>query len=214
MTSERGLFIAVEGIEGSGKSTLATSIAESLTKSGMSALLTKEPGGTELGVQLRKILLESDTKLSFQTETLLFLADRAHHISSLIVPSLESGLNVICDRYFFSTLAYQGYGRGQDLEVLRKLVSFAHGELIPDLVLIVDLPVDVALKRAEARRSKDSSSWNRFEEEQITFHKKVKEGFLDLAKRYPTISVILNGELEKAALLESALGIIHSRKGR
>jgi len=214
MTSGKGLFIAVEGIEGSGKSTLAASIADSLTQAGQNTLLTKEPGGTELGIELRKILLDSKHQLSFQTETLLFLADRAHHLSDLVLPSLKSGLNVICDRFFFSTLAYQGYGRGQDLEVLRKLVSFAHGELIPDLVLIVDLPVEVALKRAEARRGTDSSSWNRFEEEQLIFHKKVKEGFLDLAKRYPTVSVILNGELDRQALLDSALAVIQSRKGR
>lgn len=214
MTGKRGLFIAIEGIEGSGKSTLAASVAEKLTHAGQSSLLTKEPGGTELGIELRKILLDSKHQLSSQTETLLFLADRAHHLSNLVLPSLKSGLNVICDRFFFSTLAYQGYGRGQDLEVLRKLVSFAHGDLIPDLVLIVDLPVEVALKRAEARRGKDANSWNRFEEEQLTFHKKVKEGFLDLAKRYPTISVILNGELDRETLLESALSVIQTRKGR
>ena len=207
----KGLFIAIEGIEGSGKSTLAASLADSLSKSGMNTLLTKEPGGTELGIELRKILLDSKHNLSSQTETLLFLADRAHHLSSLVIPSLESGLNVICDRYFFSTLAYQGYARGQDLDQLRKLVSFAHGELIPNLVLIVDLPVDVALKRAEERKNIDSGSWNRFEDEQLIFHKKVRDGFLDLAKRYPTISVILNGELDKAALLASALNAVQSR---
>ena len=211
MTAKRGLFIAVEGIEGSGKSTLAASVAESLTMTGESSLLTKEPGGTELGVELRKILLESKMKLSFQTETLLFLADRAHHISDLIKPSLESGLNVVCDRYFFSTLAYQGYGRGQDLVALKNLVSFAHGAMSPDLILIVDLPVEVALKRAEARRSKDSSSWNRFEEEQIAFHEKVRDGFLDLAKQYPAISSVLNGDVDKKTLLESALAVINSR---
>lgn len=214
MAVKKGLFIAVEGIEGSGKSTLAASIADKLTQDGQSTLLTKEPGGTELGVELRKILLDSKHQLSSQTETLLFLADRAHHLSNLVLPSLESGLNVICDRFFFSTLAYQGYGRGQDLDVLRKLVSFAHGDLTPDLVLIVDLPVDVALKRAEARRGNDESSWNRFEEEQLIFHRKVKEGFLDLAKRYPTISAILNGELDKKTLLESALNVIRTRAAR
>ena len=210
----KGAFIAIEGIEGSGKSTLAASIADSLSNSGMNTLLTKEPGGTELGVELRKILLDSKHQLSFETETLLFLADRAHHLSSLVIPSMESGLNVVCDRYFFSTLAYQGYARGLDLDVLRKLVSFAHGETIPNLILIVDLPVEVALKRAQERRGDDSGSWNRFEEEQLTFHKKVRDGFLDLAKRYPTISVILNGELDRATLLESALAVIQSRKER
>jgi len=207
----RGALIAVEGIEGSGKSTLAAALAESLSKSGVNTLLTKEPGGTELGIELRKILLDSKHKLSSQTETLLFLADRAHHLSNLVVPALESGLNVICDRYFFSTLAYQGYARGQDLEPLQRLVSFAHGEVLPNLVLIVDLPVEVALKRAEARKTQDAGSWNRFEEEQLAFHKKVREGFLDLAKRYPTISIILNGELDRAALLDSALNAVESR---
>jgi dTMP kinase len=120
-------------------------------------------------------------------------------------------MNVICDRFFFSTLAYQGYGRGQDLDALRNLVSFAHGDLIPNLVLVVDLPVEVALKRAQERRGVDSNSWNRFEEEEVAFHKRVRSGFLELAKRYPTISVILNGDLKKEALLENALKIVNSR---
>ena len=210
----RGVFIVIEGIEGSGKSTLAASLAESLTAQGRHALLTKEPGGTELGVELRRLLLDSKEPLSRRTETLLFLADRSHHVETLVNPSLASGMNVVCDRYFFSTLAYQGYARGEDLATLEQLISFAHGGRIPDLVLLVDLPVETALKRAEARKGVDAGSWNRFEAEHLSFHMKVRDGFLDLAKRHSDIVVTLDGTLSKADLLSRALSVLQERLKR
>ena len=208
---EKGLFIAVEGIEGSGKSTLAASLSEALIEKGRSTLLTKEPGGTDLGKELRKLLLDSKHKLSTHTETLLFLADRAHHLSELVIPSLNSGLSVVCDRFFFSTLAYQGFARGLDLASLTQLARFAQGSALPDLVLLVDLPVEVALARAQARRNDDSESWNRFEDEQIAFHQKVRNGFLSLAKQYADFTIVLNGELNRGELLKEAITKVEER---
>lgn len=200
-----GYFVAVEGIEGSGKSTLARGVADRVSALGRHVLLTKEPGGTELGQHLRDILLNSEGPICPESEIFLFLADRAQHVRELLLPSIRAEMFVITDRYIYSTLAYQGYGRELELATLRRMNSFAIGECVPDKVLLVDLPVEVALKRASKRRNVDAQSWNRFEAENVAFHNRIREGFLSIAREDPRRFSILNGELSPTELLESAL---------
>lgn len=167
----RGLFIAFEGIDASGKSTQARRIAEE-----RDALFTFEPGDTPLGVELRKWLLDASVPMSFETEALLMLSDRSHHARSVIAPTLESGRSVVSDRYLASTIAYQGYGRGVDLEQLRVATDLAVGDVRPDLTILIDIPLDVANER-RARSDKD-----RFESADLAFHARVREGFLAQAR--------------------------------
>jgi dTMP kinase len=177
-------FIVIEGIEGSGKSSLASALANYLTQLGISILLTKEPGGTDFGEKIRELILDSQ-KLDPKAETLLFLADRAQHLSELIRPALASGLTVICDRYIYSTIAYQGFARGLELG---DVINFATGGLLPDKVILLDLPPSEGLARAAMRKNSEPSSWNRFEEEKLNFHEQVRQGFLSIRdERFTTI---------------------------
>lgn len=194
-------FIVIEGIEGSGKSSLAASLADALTKRGLNVLLTKEPGGTQFGGKVRELILES-RNLNPKAETLLFLADRAQHISELIRPALSTGMTVICDRYIYSTIAYQGFARGL---ALGEIISFATEGLLPDKVLLLDLPAAIGLQRAAKRKQCDSKSWNRFEEEELSFHEQVREGFLALRdERFCTLDATLPPE----KILEKALEVV------
>jgi len=199
-----GKFIVVEGIEGSGKSTLANGLSEFLLAQGQNVLLTKEPGGTEVGKSIRSLLLDSDEEISPKAELLLFLADRAQHIEQFVRPSLAAGMTVICDRFFYSTFAYQGAGRGMAREELELLNGFATGGLLPDRVFLVDLEVETALARASKRRDVDHASWNRFEAETLDFHQRIRNGFLDLQKADPARIKLLDGNLAKDELLNAA----------
>lgn len=173
----RGLFITLEGGEGAGKSTLIRHLAEQMEKRGSAFLITREPGGSPLGEKVRALLLESQDCIDARSELLLFLAARAEHVTRVIEPALARGEIVLCDRFTHSTLAYQGYGRGLNLEELQGLCSFAAHGLKPDLTLYLDVPVAIGKKRREQRSAAD-----RMEREEITFHEKVRAGFLDMAK--------------------------------
>lgn len=173
----KGLFITLEGGEGAGKSTLIRHLAEQMEKEGHELLITREPGGSPLGEKVRSLLLESKEPIDSRAELLLFLAARADHVTRIIDPALSEGKLVLCDRFTHSTLAYQGYGRGLDLNELRRLCSFASHDLTPDLTLFLDVPVAVGIERREKRSAAD-----RMEREESTFHEKVRAGFLDLAK--------------------------------
>ncbi|MGQ0695320.1 MAG: dTMP kinase [Nitrospiraceae bacterium] len=178
----RGSFITLEGIEGSGKSTQGSRLCQMLADNGYHVLLTREPGGTPIAEQLRGILLDRPAEpIAPETEALLILAARRQHIDQVIKPALEKGTTVLCDRFSDSTLAYQGYGRGLDLTVLRKLNEWATGGLTPDLTLLFDVPVTVGL----TRRQRDTSLQNRLDRETERFHREVRAGFLQLAKRNP-----------------------------
>jgi len=177
-----GIFITLEGIEGSGKSTQAARLAESLRAEGHAVLLTREPGGTPIAEQLRTVLLKNNSEtLAAETEAFVILAARRQHVDHVIAPALQQGAVVICDRFIDSTIAYQGYARGLDLKTLRAMNTWATGGLTPNLTLLFDLPVATGLRR----RQRDAAGQNRLDRETTRFHKQVRSGFLQLARKEP-----------------------------
>jgi dTMP kinase len=181
-------FITFEGGDGSGKTTQLKAIESHLRARGKSCLSTREPGGTSLGELIRQVLLEVGKQpITSPTELFLYLADRAQHIHEVIIPALEQGKIVLCDRHTDSTLAYQGYGRGIDLGLLRSLNDIASQGIKPDLTLLFDCPVEIGLSRTAQRQSQTASGRNedRFEREKIEFHERVRAGFLELARAEP-----------------------------
>ena len=186
-------FVTIEGGDGSGKSRQVGLLDEYLEARGVPRLLTREPGDTPLGKQLRKLLLEGrPDSLSDETELFLILADRAQHVREVVRPALGQGKLVVSDRYADSTLAYQGYGRGMDLEMLRRLNLVATGGTMPELTIVLDCPVEVALARAADRRDGQGARENRFEAEGIAFQRRVREGFLELAEAEPSRCVVVS----------------------
>ena len=169
------LFITLEGIEGSGKSTNIRVINNYLNDKNINYINTREPGGSEVGDQLRNILLNTEKKLSNQTELLLMLADRVNHIETLIQPNLEKGITVISDRFMDSSYAYQGGGREMGLDTITKIIDGLN-IIQPNLTLLFDLPVEMALERARKR-----SKLDRFESEDYDFHQRIRETYLFLA---------------------------------
>jgi dTMP kinase len=177
---KKGLFITFEGTEGSGKSTQVKRLGALLKKNRIPHVLTREPGGSRLSTHLRRwILNRLDYKLDPRAELYLFLADRAQHVKEVLRPALEAGKVVLCDRYVDSTLAYQGGGRGFDLQTLSFMNAEATGGLVPELTLLFDLPVQVGLKRAWGR----GKGMDRMEREKIKFHQSVRRVFLKTAKQ-------------------------------
>ncbi len=177
----RGLFITLEGIEGCGKSTQTRLLGEFLRSEGYVTVETREPGGTPLAENIRSVLLNPAREpVAPETEAFLILAARRQHVSQVIEPALAKGAIVLCDRFSDSTLAYQGYARGLNLPLLRSLNRLATRAVTPNLTLVLDLPVATGLTR---RRS--APVQNRFDRESLLFHRKVRAGFLDLAKQNP-----------------------------
>ncbi len=186
----RGLFITLEGVEGSGKSTQISHLAKVLTKAGYRVLHTREPGGTATAEAIRHILLTASSKepVTPQAEALLIFAARSQHVTHLVEPALRNGTVVLCDRFSDSTLAYQGFARGLDLQWLRATNAVATNGLAPDLTLLLDLPISVGL----ARRRADRGQQNRLDREAERFHRKVRRGFLALAAEEPGRMKIVN----------------------
>ncbi len=181
MTTATGKFITLEGIEGAGKSSHLAFIEAWLTRAGKRVVRTREPGGTPLGEAIRQILLDHrNTDMASDTELVLMFAARAQHIAQVIAPALERGDWVLCDRFTDATYAYQGAGRGVAAQRIAVLEDWVQGVLRPDLTLLLDVPVDVGLKRAGERGEKD-----RFEREQAAFFARVRDGYLQLARQHP-----------------------------
>ena len=182
-------FITFEGGDGSGKTTQVRAVESYLRDLGRSCVVTREPGGTSLGKLIRKVVLESaDNEIAESTELFLYLADRAQHVEEIIAPALSSGKIVLCDRFSDSTLAYQGYGRGMDLNWLRSLNDSATKGVHPHLSFLFDCPVELGLARAALRGAQsplDRPQEDRFEREKYEFHEKVRKGFLELAQAEP-----------------------------
>ena len=199
-----GKYIAFEGLEGCGKSTHVKRLATRLN-----AVMTREPGGTAVGSMLRNILIDpANTNLSPRAEALMMAADRAQHIAELISPSLAAGRHIVSDRSVYSSLAYQGYGRQQDLDELRRLNDWAIGGLWPELVVYIEVPTELLLERLKKREL------DRFEREDGEFFKRVAAGFSQMAAQDPQRWLIIDGtpakdDLEKiiSAAVSERLGI-------
>lgn len=192
------MFITFEGIEGCGKSTQAELLKNHLQAAGKRVVLTKEPGGTRLGTQLRSILLAMDnTDICKETELFLYLADRSQHVHSLIKPALSEGNIVLSDRFFDSMIVYQGYGRGMDVELLSSFNEVAIAGTKPDLTILMDLPAETGLKRALNRNieQKLTSSEGRFEAESLAFHTRVRNGYLAWAEKNQDRFVVVDASL-------------------
>ena len=177
----RGKFITVEGIEGVGKSTNVDFLATAIKEQGFEVICTREPGGTPIAERIRQILLEhGEEPLPDIAELLLFFASRALHISNKIRPALAAGKWVICDRFTDASRAYQGAGRGFDLQRINLLADWVQDELQPDMTLLLDAPAEIGMQRAKQRGATD-----RLESEQISFYKRVRAGYLALAEAHP-----------------------------
>lgn len=197
-------FITFEGIEGSGKSTQVKLLKEYLIQKGSDVLLVREPGGTPIGEQVRSILLnkEKGDGMDPVTELLLYEACRVEIVKNVIKPALENKQVVICDRFTDSTLSYQGYARGLDIDLIESLNEKATGGIKPDLTILIDLPVEDGLKRA-GKRSESLDSGNkedRFEQEGVEFHEKVRAGFLEIAQKDPKRVKIVDGGRDISAI--------------
>lgn len=176
------MFITLEGPDGSGKSMQVPALAEFIQQLDYEVLTTREPGGTFIGDQIREVIMRMENKsMNPRTEILLFCAARAQIVAEVIRPQLEKGVVVISDRYADSTLAYQGYGHGLELEVLRQILSFATDGLTPDLTLLLDVDVETGL----ARRQSGGGEWNRLDDYALAFHQRVRQGYHELAKSDP-----------------------------
>jgi dTMP kinase len=205
-------FITFEGGDGAGKSTQVKALERHLAARRRSVVSTREPGGTPLGKLIRQALLEVGKQpMGSPTELFLYLADRAQHVQDVILPALKSGKIVICDRYTDSTLAYQGYGRGIDLRVLRELNQMADCGVKPDLTLLFDCPVEVGLSRTAKRIAAEklpSGREDRFERERMEFHEKVRAGYLELARAEPERFRIIDASRSVAETTQEIKSIV------
>lgn len=189
-----GKFITFEGPDGAGKTTQVRRLAAYLQTLGYRVLTTREPGGTEVAEKIRGILLDPlNHKITHRTEALLYAASRAQHVEELIVPALTGGEIVVCDRYTDSTIAYQGYGRRQDLDFLIRVNEMATQGLSPDLTILLDLPPEIGMDRIRDLRH---GAGDRLEQQSLTFHCQVRQGFLTLAEQHPRRIKVVSAEQE------------------
>ena len=203
-----GLFISFEGIDGVGKSTQADLLESWLTEQNKNVVRTLEPGGTDVGVEIRKIILHHKGDLAPRAEAALFAADRAHHVASKIRPALEQGKIVITDRYFDSSVAYQGAGRDLSRTEVRDLSLWAVGGLLPDLTVLLDLPAE----QARARRNTSGTEPDRLEKEKTEFFETVRSAYLDLAnaepERFLVVDASVTVEQMQEIIRERVVGLI------
>ncbi len=203
----KGYFITFEGVEGAGKSTQAKLLYQYLIDKGKDAILTKEPGGTKTGQKIRQILLEkTDEIFPPVAELMLYEADRNFHIHNLIKPSLQQGKYIICDRFTDSTLAYQGYARGLNINLIKQLNEIATEGIKPNITFLIDIPVEEGLKRIKQIRQAD-----RIEDEDIQFHKRLREGFLKIAENEKDRIVVLDGLETPDNIFKKVIEILKNR---
>jgi dTMP kinase len=200
------VLVTFEGIEAAGKSTLIATLADRLRNTGEDVLVTREPGGTLLGDSLRALFVDPAYRIDPVAEVMLLNASRAQLVGELIQPALKAGRTILCDRFFDATVAYQGFGRGLDVESLLELCLVATRRIAPDLTFLVDVPVEVSAARVRARGEAD-----RLEREGAAFHARVREGYLQLAQRFGRI-VVLDGTLPPAVLADSAFAVLADRR--
>jgi dTMP kinase len=208
------MFITFEGIEGSGKSTLMQRVERELRERGEDVLQTREPGGTPLGDEVRKIFLDPAQKIGPMAEVMLLCASRSQLCTDVIRPALRSKKTVLCDRFFDSTIAYQGYGRGMDVEELLQVCLAATSGLTPDLTFILDLPPEISLKRVAERAAGGGHAIDRMEREALDFHRAVRDGYLDMARRWGSRFVVVDVQQPVDASVDVILKAIdHLRVG-
>ena len=200
-----GLFITFEGGDGTGKSTQVRLLTEWLTEQGRAVVTTREPGGTEVGTALREIVLHHRGEIDARAEALLYAADRAQHIGTLVRPALERGDVVVQDRYIDSSVAYQGAGRVLDAAEIKRISLWAAGDLIPDLTVLLDLPGDVARERL----AQEHKTFDRLENEHDDFHERVRAGFLALAANEPQRFLVVDAAQE----IDQIAHVIRDRVG-
>jgi dTMP kinase len=212
----KGIFITAEGPEGAGKTTITGMIAAHLKENGYPIVLTREPGGIKIAEQIRHIILNPEnTEMDARTEALLYAASRRQHLAEKVLPALEEGRIVLCDRFIDSSLAYQGYARGIGIEEVYRINQFATGGLLPDLTLYFDVEAETGLSRIAKNQNREV---NRLDLEAIDFHRKVREGFQILLKRFPDRihAIDANKEVEYIyhTALQKVLGAICRHYGR
>jgi len=203
-----GFFVTFEGTEGCGKSTQSRRLDAWLRERGHDVVWTREPGGTEITAQIRRLLADPASQLDKTAELMLFLADRAQHVATVIRPALDAGKIVLCDRYCDSTLAYQGYGRGHDLAWLEELNLRASHGVVPNLTLWIDCAVEVGLRRANHR---DGGPGDRFEIEPLEFHTRIRRGFTELAARFPERIVRIDSERDPDQVAADCIAAVTTR---
>jgi len=207
LSEECGVFVTFEGIEGAGKSTLVAAVAERLRAVGEDVLVTKEPGGTDFGDAVRTLFLDPAFEVDPVAEVMLVNASRAQLVAEVISPALKLETIVLCDRFFDSTVAYQGFGRGLDGEELLQICLSATRRISPDLTFLVDIPVEVSAARVRARGDAD-----RMERADDAFHTRVREGYLTLAQWFPQRFITLDGTQPSPALVREAVAIVEARR--
>jgi dTMP kinase len=195
-----GFFVTLEGPEGAGKSTLLMALGRWLEATNRHSVLTRNPGGTAIGRAIRAVLLDREFgQMAPMSELLLYAADRAQHVEEVVRPALAAGAVVLCDRFYDSTVAYQGGGRGLPVSLLQNLHALATGNLTPHLTLLLDLPVEVGLKRLQARAEAD-----RIEDEAVLFHERVRATYLALAEGHPERFRVLDARQSPEAVYHAA----------
>ena len=206
------MFITFEGPEGSGKTTQIQQLYTYLREQGYPVVLTREPGGTSIGDQIRAILHDPrNTDMRPEAEILLYSASRAQLVAQVIRPALARGDIVLCDRYADSTLAYQGYGHGLDLDLLRRITAFATGGLIPDLTIYLDVPVEEGLRRKQAAYRAGTAEWNRMDAQTVEFHRRVREGYLRMAAAEPERWHIIDATAPPEAVQAAIRQVVEQR---
>lgn len=204
--AKKGLFITFEGIDGCGKTTQLENVRKLLEENGIECVTTREPGALKLGSQIREILLHYDGVVADNCEMFLFLADRSQHVETFIKPMLEEGKVVLCDRHTDSTIAYQGYGRGGDVEKLTELNKIATNGLVPDLTFLFDVSVETGHERA-------GKDLDRLELAGKEFFERTRQGYLTLAKQHPERIKVINAEKSKESVYNDVKSLIMNIAG-
>lgn len=206
---QKGIFITLEGPEGAGKTTIITELYHRLEKMGKKVVLTREPGGVLIAEKIREIILDNaHQEMDPKTEALLYAAARRQHLVEIVLPAFRSGAIVLCDRFIDSSLAYQGYARGLDVDEVFSINQFAIEDMMPDLTIFFDINPEEGLARIAANSEREQ---NRLDNESINFHKRVYEGYQELIRSYPNRIVQVDASLSREEVTENVWKIITSQ---
>lgn len=206
---KQGVFITIEGPEGAGKTSIIQMLKKGLVEAGQTVTTTREPGGIAIAEQIREVILNKENVLmDGRTEALLYAAARRQHLTEKIAPALKAGHIVLCDRFIDSSLAYQGCARGLGMEEVYKINQFAIGTLMPDLTLLFDVRPEIGMQRIQAHAEREV---NRLDLEALSFHEKVRTGYLELAEQFPNRITVINAEAAIEWVYEESLKLIRAK---